>query len=168
MPVRYLQDLRVLPAVLDLMSTYHDADKPLIPSAGAVGFTSSIVFADAEFDREGQVGTVGSRLIPSLDGCCNRAQYDCTVQNLWMFPAVLNFMTKFGSVVLVQLLQSLEQSRALSSNGTFAKLGKYLLKLICGGEVLDLLHQLVARNIDQWVADSAMLSTSRQSLSVLV
>lgn len=108
---------------------------------------------DVELLREAQIRTIGTRLIPALNGGRDRAQDDGEVQHLRLAPLVQDLVAQRLAVGLVQLGDRLDGVGALGDEGALAQEGEFAGEAVLGRERLDVGHQLVVREVGEGVLD---------------
>ena len=146
----------------------NEADKPLIGFTIAFGLADRTRVGDSECIRERQIGAIGTCLIPTLDGRCNRVEDNGKIEDFGMSPAVGNFFAEYLAFALVQLGDMFNGMRTLGYQSALAKQWHDVGKLVLGGIVLNILKQRFARDADQRVSDSADKVSGRGGGRLLV
>lgn len=107
-----------------------------------------------KIDREGQICTIGTGLVPTLDCGGDGIQEDGEIKSFWMLPPVGDFFTEGDAFIFFQLWNVFEIVGRLSDQGAFAEKGESVFQSIVLGKGFDILQELIARNADQRISNS--------------
>jgi hypothetical protein len=118
----------------------------LIFGAGSGSLTHITRLGDAKLLREGQIGTIGSGLVPPLDCSSDGIEDDGEVQNLRVPPAVGHFLPKSLSFVLVEFGDVFEGVGRLCDQGGLAQQRQDVVEPRLFAEGFDILEELLTRN----------------------
>lgn len=112
---------------------------------------------DAVLLGEEEVGAIGARLVPALDGGADGARRDGQEQAPRHAPAVLDLVAQGLPLGLVQRLGTADApgvGRVPRDEGALAQQRQVLHQSLLVGEGLDVAHQLLAGDSLQRVPDS--------------
>ena len=120
-----------------------------------------MLVGDAEFLRERQVGSVGSRVVPSLNCTTERADCDQEVQSFRLRPPVRALPGHYSLVLRGELWDEVVGSGVLSEQGGFAE--KLLVETVLSTESIDVGIELILGEVSQRVLDLSIegIRTSR-------
>ena len=102
----------------------------------------------------GQIGTIGTRLIPSLHRSTDGAQDDGEVEGRRLTPFVKDFVAKGITFDFVQLGDLLKSRRILCHQGTLFQERNHILHVCLLGELLDIVKQGVTGYAGQRILNS--------------
>ncbi len=111
-----------------------------------VSFITWFSFRRVETERfwEGEIGTVGSSLIPALDGGTDRADNDSHVELLGMLPFPVDFDTESVLLGLIEDVEVLKLAGVLCNKCTLLKQLELITHAMAVCKVLDLGNKLSA------------------------
>lgn len=100
----------------DVGSRVYNADNPRVTVILDARHRTSLglLIGNVEVNGPGQIGAVGTSLIPTLDSSTNRAKDDGEVEGARLAPFVENFVAKSIAFDFVQLGNPFESRRILS------------------------------------------------------
>jgi len=113
----------------------------------------SVTGGNAKSNWERQIRAVGAGLIPALNGGGDGVQDDGEVEHPGVAPLVGDLCAKGVAFAVVELGHGLVASRTLRDEGTFAEQRQSVGHAVLCGKVVDVGHELVARDADEWVLD---------------
>jgi hypothetical protein len=108
---------------------------------------------DSKVVREGKVGSVGSSLIPALDGGRNGIEDDGEVECLWMFPSVCRLVVQNQTILLGEVGDMIDTARILCCQSALLEEWHNVHHFIFSRKVLDILEKLVSGNTSQGIFD---------------
>lgn len=105
------------------------------------------------YDRETEISTVRTSLVPSLDSGADRADDNGEVERKRVPPAMGGFKAQSLALIIGQL-EIFEVGRVLRDQGaSLDKIG-VLHEAFLGAEGLDIVHKIIIRDVRQRVGDS--------------
>jgi hypothetical protein len=122
------------------------------------GTSRLLTRSNAELDWERQVGSVGTSLIPALDGCTNRTNDDGEVQGHWVAPLVCSFEAESFLFLLGKNAQTLVIVWSLGDKSTPLDEVPLILKTFFFDELVDIAHEIRIRKVGKRIADSVMVA----------
>lgn len=135
---------------------------PAILLASACSLALGTRVGNTQSSSEGQIGTVGTGLIPTLDGGSDRVHNDSKVQNAGLPETMGTLLAQGHTFGLIQLLELLEQQWRLGDEGSLAEKRSLRLEAILFGEGIDIEEKLLLGDVNERVADSAGVSKGRR------
>jgi hypothetical protein len=135
-----------------------ESDEPrvLLTSAGSDtgpgnGITNSKVV------REGKVSSVGSSLIPALDGGRNGIEDDGEVERLWVPPSVCRLAVQNCTILLGEVGDMVDTARILCGQSALFQEGHNVIHPIFIRKVFDILEKLVPGNASQGIFNPVVI-----------
>lgn len=123
---------------------------------GTLAFNHRV--GNAKLDRERQVGTVGTGLVPALHGGSDRCQDNGEDEGPGLVPLVRLLAAEDVLVGIVKLGVPLKATRVLPNEGTLAEELLLVRKAILVTEAVDVIEELVLGDTKEGVLNSGMLT----------
>lgn len=141
----------------NVRSGVDQTDQPVVAVVvrGVWGFFTG---ADAELSGKAEIGTVGTGLVPSLDGGTDRADDDGDIQGHGMSPLVGDFDAQ-GLFLIVREIEVFVVAGVLSDESAFLQHGNDVSQVVFLSERLDVGEQDITRDIGQRVGDPEVVKT---------
>lgn len=112
---------------------------------------------DSKVVREGKVSSVGSSLIPALDGGRNGIEDDGEVERLWMPPSVCCLVVQNCTILLGEVGDMVDTARILCGQSALLEEWHNVHHLIFSRKVFDILEKLVPGNASQGIFDPVVI-----------
>jgi hypothetical protein len=134
------------------------SDDPAVLLTIAVCGTLRTRVWDAKSLAKGQIGAVGARLIPTLDGRGNGIEDDGEVEHARKLEAMGELFANSKTVSLIELLDLFEQERRLREERALYEKRLDILEVVVVGELVDICEKLGLGNADQRIANPVYVS----------
>lgn len=135
----------------NIRSSVDQTHEPLVANLIWIAFGLSL--SNAEFDGEGQVGSVRSGLVPSLNSSSDRAGDDGEVERQWMGPFVGSFVAEGLLLVFAEDVEAVEIVGRLRDQGTALDQVDFVLETFLFREEFDIGHEIRVGNVRERIAD---------------
>jgi hypothetical protein len=138
----------------DVWASIDETDNPSILLAKRLTSRTFTLWAtvwDTQGAAESQIGAVGARLIPTLNGGGNGVHDDGEIENTGLLEPVGSLLTQRNTLILVQLFQLLKEKWSLSEESTLAQKINFRFEAVLCGKRIDISEKLLPGNTDEGI-----------------